>query len=302
MKANSIEEFFGTLLQSVTEAHKKHLMTGKYSSHKALNEFYDEMPELVDALIEHWQGTNGKVEKYENSLLATDMDTVEYLEELLDMCEEAKETLFDDQEALCSDIDDIIGQISSTLYQLRELREHRMISLQDYIKESLLEAQMPDPKDMTPVPEAYADTLLGVFWNRIRTVSEKRTMGWTGTEDEKIIKKYCQENRGVPVLTKFGTGKKLPCGDMVKFISCILANIKIQDAKDENYMQREVNAILKEIGIKDISVTIGAVDEIIDTYLDHINSVGVQFYNNASTRPFDGISVQWRTGHIDIKM
>lgn len=139
MKANSVEEFFGTLLQSVTEAHKKHLMTGKYSSHKALNEFYDEMPELVDALIEHWQGTNGKVEKYENSLLATDMDTIKYLEELMDMCEDAKKTLFDDQEALCSDIDDIIGQISSTLYQLRELKEHRMISLQDYLMESLIQ-------------------------------------------------------------------------------------------------------------------------------------------------------------------
>ena len=47
----NVAEYFGTLLQSVTETHKKHLMTGKYSDHKALNEFYDEMPDLIDALI-----------------------------------------------------------------------------------------------------------------------------------------------------------------------------------------------------------------------------------------------------------
>lgn len=138
MKTDKIEEFFGTLLQSVTEAHKKHLMTGKYSDHKALNEFYDEMPELVDTLIEHYQGVHGKVDSLKNGLLSDDLDTVVYLEELKEMCEDAKEKFFDD-EALQSDVDDIIGQISSTLYQLRELKEH--VSLQAYLTEALNEAK-----------------------------------------------------------------------------------------------------------------------------------------------------------------
>lgn len=143
MKANTIEEFFGTLLQSVTETHKKHLMTGKYSGHKALNEFYDEMPELVDALVEHWQGIHGKVESFKNDLLSDNMGTIEYLEELLDMCEDAKESLLDEDDALNSDVDDIIGQISSTLYQLKELKEGmkpHMKSLSVYLKESLNES------------------------------------------------------------------------------------------------------------------------------------------------------------------
>lgn len=139
MKTNKIEEFFGTLLQSVTEAHKKHLMTGKYSDHKALNEFYDEMPELVDALIEHYQGAHGKVDSLKDGLLSDDLDTVEYLKELKEMCEDAKEKFFDDDEALQSDVDDIIGQINSTLYQLRELKEH--VSLQAYLTEALNEAK-----------------------------------------------------------------------------------------------------------------------------------------------------------------
>jgi hypothetical protein len=133
----TIEEYFGTLLQSVTEGHKKHLMTGKYSDHKALNEFYDDMPDLVDALIEHWQGTNGKVENYKNTIEAEGMDAVQYLEQLLTFTKEGRSELFPDDTALCSDVDDIIGCITSTLYQLKELGESRMVSLRSYL-ESLI--------------------------------------------------------------------------------------------------------------------------------------------------------------------
>ena len=135
----NIEEYFGTLLQSVTEGHKKHLMTGKYSNHKALNEFYDEMPDLVDALIEHYQGTHGKVEEYKNTIDA-EGTAVEYLEKLLEFTKNGQKELFSDDSALSSDIDSIIGQISSTLYQLKELKESRYVSLRDYLMESLNES------------------------------------------------------------------------------------------------------------------------------------------------------------------
>ena len=35
MKANNVNEFLGTLLQSVTDAHTMHLATKKFSVHKA---------------------------------------------------------------------------------------------------------------------------------------------------------------------------------------------------------------------------------------------------------------------------
>lgn len=134
----NVNEYFGTLLQSVTEAHKKHLMTGKYSDHKALNEFYDEMPELVDALIEHYQGENGKVDDLKNTIEAEGKDAVAYLEELLKFTKDGQKELFADNSGLSSDIDSIVGQIDSTLYQLKELKEnHRLIPLSVYLMESL---------------------------------------------------------------------------------------------------------------------------------------------------------------------
>ena len=134
----NINEYFGTLLQSVTETHKQHLMTGKYNNHKALNEFYDEMPDLVDALIEHYQGEHGKVENYKNMIEAEGKDPVTYLEELLKFTKDGQKELFANESSLSSDIDSIIGQIDSTLYQLKELKEDkRMVPLYDYLKEHM---------------------------------------------------------------------------------------------------------------------------------------------------------------------
>ena len=56
----TIEQLFGTLQQSVVSTWRKHLRTAKYAKHMALNDFYEDMPEKVDALIEAWMGVNGK--------------------------------------------------------------------------------------------------------------------------------------------------------------------------------------------------------------------------------------------------
>lgn len=142
--ANAIEEYFGTLLQSVTEMHEAHLKTSKYSSHIALNEFYDEMPESVDSLIECYQGINGKVENYKNNFHGVDFhDEVEYLEVLRDFTKDGREKFLDDVSELESCADDILSQIDSTLYKLKELKENRntMKSLSQFLSESLNEAR-----------------------------------------------------------------------------------------------------------------------------------------------------------------
>lgn len=141
MKANNIEEFFGTLQQATVEAWKEHLKTDKYSKHIALNEFYEDIVELVDTLIEDYMGIYGKVSDYKNIMTTEKIGAVEYLESLREMCKEAADDLFDDDDdsELLSDIDNILSLIDSTLYKLKELKESsRMKSLSEYIQESLL--------------------------------------------------------------------------------------------------------------------------------------------------------------------
>ena len=142
MKAKNIEEFFGTLQQATVEAWKEHLKTDKYSKHIALNDFYEDIVELVDTLIEDYMGIYGKVSDYKNIMTTEKIGAVEYLESLREMCKEAADDLFDDDDdsELLSDIDNILSLIDSTLYKLKELKEEKyMKSLSDFIKESLNE-------------------------------------------------------------------------------------------------------------------------------------------------------------------
>lgn len=135
----TVEELFGTLQQSVTDEWRKHLQTGKYSKHMALDEFYKEMPEKIDALIEAYQADHDIVNDYKSILDADDMDALEYLEELKKVVKEGR-GLFEEDSELESLTDDILSQIDSTIYKLKHLKESeqaRLKPLADFIKESL---------------------------------------------------------------------------------------------------------------------------------------------------------------------
>lgn len=149
MKANNIGELFGTLQQSVVAEWRKHLQTGKYSKHMALDEFYKDMPEAVDDLIEAYQGHNSvKVEDYKNIIDAREYDALGYLEALHDMIHESKYLL--EGSELLSLLDECLSIIDSTMYKLRELKEDitSLTSLKSYIKEQLVEESELD--DLKP--------------------------------------------------------------------------------------------------------------------------------------------------------
>lgn len=134
MRTANISQLFGTLQQSVVNSWKNHLKTSKYAAHMALDEYYKEMPELVDTLIENYQGIYGKVDDYKN-ILDFNEDPIKYLEDLRDICVNSKGLLQQNTE-LESDMDNILSLIDSTLYKLKELTES-FVSLEDYIKENL---------------------------------------------------------------------------------------------------------------------------------------------------------------------
>ena len=133
----TVEELFGTLQQAVIGSWRKHLRTAKYGKHKALDEFYTEMPEKVDNLIEAWMGANGKkVGKLENLLASSNYNTLTYLNELKKICKQGYELLGENEE-LNSLLDDIVNLINSTLYKVKELSESNIIDLAEYLNESL---------------------------------------------------------------------------------------------------------------------------------------------------------------------
>lgn len=142
----TVEELFGTLQQSVVGSWRKHLRTAKYGKHEALDEFYKEMPEKVDALIEAWMGANGKkIGDFENLLKSANYNTLSYLKELKKICKQGYSILGDNDE-LKSLLDDIVNLINSTLYKVKELSESSVIDLKDYLNEALVNEALAIPR------------------------------------------------------------------------------------------------------------------------------------------------------------
>lgn len=133
----TIEELFGTLQMSVVAGWRKHLRSAKYGKHVALQEFYEEMPDKVDALIEAWMGAHGKkVGNFTNILPAANLNTLKYLGELKSVCKQGY-SLIGDNEELKGLLDDIVNLINSTLYKVKELSESSIMDLTDFINEKL---------------------------------------------------------------------------------------------------------------------------------------------------------------------
>lgn len=130
-----IEELFGTLQQSMVETWRSHLKTSKYSEHIALDEYYNAIVDLVDALVENWMGTHDKVEDYVNLLTDEEYESIQYLEALREIVVEGRDLM--DSSELESNVDDILGLIDRTLYKLKELTESKVTPLSKYIKISI---------------------------------------------------------------------------------------------------------------------------------------------------------------------
>jgi len=60
-----VAKFVSTILSSRTQAHIFHWQTqddSSFAKHKALNEYYDEIVDLIDGLVESYQGKYGLIE------------------------------------------------------------------------------------------------------------------------------------------------------------------------------------------------------------------------------------------------
>ena len=119
-----VGQFVSTLFASRTQAHIFHLQTDSFAAHKALNEYYEDIVDLVDDFVESYQGKYGIIGGYSNVSLQEHQSAEGII---------AYFTLLDayiskTRQAVCQDsflqnvIDEIVSLISSTLYKLKFLK------------------------------------------------------------------------------------------------------------------------------------------------------------------------------------
>jgi hypothetical protein len=121
LNGTPMDELASRLVHSQTQAHIFHLQTGSYAEHKALQGYYENIDDLMDSLIESYQGENDIIKNYK-SLPMDNYDSKEqvigYFEDLMGMVRELSE---DFPSYLKNIVDEIEVLINSTLYKLKRL-------------------------------------------------------------------------------------------------------------------------------------------------------------------------------------
>lgn len=115
----------GTLMQSRNQAHIYHLQVqgmGSYAAHKALNNYYEDIVDLIDGLAEAYQGRYGIITGYKMSeSIREDNNARMYFDGLAKFVETIRKQIPQDS-YIQNQIDEVVDLIESTKYKLKFLQ------------------------------------------------------------------------------------------------------------------------------------------------------------------------------------
>ena len=118
-------KLFSKLFESREMAHIYHLQVngdmGSHAKHTALGDYYDGVLDLVDSIIETFQGQYGIVEEYDviDTSISREKDTIEYFNELARFIKEERKCINEEDTHLHNIIDEVVALVYRTLYKLK---------------------------------------------------------------------------------------------------------------------------------------------------------------------------------------
>jgi len=118
-------KFFSKLFEAREIAHIYHLQVkgdqGSHAMHVAIQDFYEGILELIDELIEVYQGQYEIVEGYENiDMKDVSTDKIQYFISIAEFIKTTRNSALSEKDThLQSIVDDILILIYKTLYKLR---------------------------------------------------------------------------------------------------------------------------------------------------------------------------------------
>ena len=118
-------KLFSKLFESREMAHIYHLQVsgepGSHAKHTALGDYYDGVLDLIDSIIEVWQGQYGIVEEYApiDTKETVSKDTIEYFNELARFIKEERKCINEEDTHLHNTIDEVVALVYRTLYKLK---------------------------------------------------------------------------------------------------------------------------------------------------------------------------------------
>jgi hypothetical protein len=119
-----IGQFVSALMASRTQAHVYHLQTPSFAAHKALNEYYDNIVDIIDGLVESYQGKHGIIIGYSNVALQEYQSCdaiIAYFTTLCMFVEKTRSMIAQDS-YIQNQVDEVVAEINSLLYKLKYLK------------------------------------------------------------------------------------------------------------------------------------------------------------------------------------
>lgn len=121
----SVSSLFSKLFESREMAHIYHLKVngeeGSHAKHLALGNYYENVLEFVDDLIETYQGQYGLVDEYDviDTKDSKTLDTLDYFSNLSKFIKENRSCISSEDSHLHNIIDEITALVYRTIYKLK---------------------------------------------------------------------------------------------------------------------------------------------------------------------------------------
>jgi DNA-binding ferritin-like protein len=121
------EKLISTLMASRDQAHIFHWQTtgdGSYAAHKALQKYYDAIPDLLDSLVEAYQGKHGIIKGYEPAERFDEYSkdgAVKYFKALISFVERIYTKFPKEDTNIINQLDAFKDLIYTTIYKLENL-------------------------------------------------------------------------------------------------------------------------------------------------------------------------------------
>ncbi len=113
----TIGEFFLKLLHASTNGHLLHLQTKSYAKHKALQSYYEKLPDAVDTIIEQYQGAYQVIVEYPNMYEPPKADPLQEVTAIRDFIV-ANRAVVGDYTSLQNEVDALLSIVEATMYKL----------------------------------------------------------------------------------------------------------------------------------------------------------------------------------------
>jgi hypothetical protein len=117
----TIGEFFLKLLNASTNGHILHLQTKSYAEHKALQGYYEGLPDAVDTIIEQYQGAYATIIAYPVSYEGPKATPLEEVTSIRDYIV-ANRAVVGPYTSLQNEVDTLLSLVETALYKLTFLK------------------------------------------------------------------------------------------------------------------------------------------------------------------------------------